>query len=69
MPALTIITELPHFVSKEEHAEITSRTPENFNDIPPMLRMKEENIRVEFEPPLPMFAEQDLTGTLYVIER
>lgn len=69
MPALTIITTLPHYVSKEEHAEITTRTPESFSDIPPVLRRKDENVRVELDPPLPNVAAQDLTGTLYVIER
>ncbi|KAG9015254.1 hypothetical protein FRB93_012953 [Tulasnella sp. JGI-2019a] len=68
MPAITIITELPHFVSKEEHAEITTRTPEDFSDIPPVIRRKDENVRVELDPALPNLAAQDLTGTLYVIE-
>ncbi|KAG8863140.1 hypothetical protein FRB96_009322 [Tulasnella sp. 330] len=68
MPALTIITEIPHFVSKEDHAEITTRTPESFSDIPPVLRRKDENVRVELEPALPNLAAQDLTGTLYVLE-
>lgn len=69
MPAITIISALPHYVSREEHAEITSRTPENFSDIPPVLRRKEEGVRVALEPPLPDWTPDDLKGTLYIIER
>ena len=68
MPAVTVINTLPHFVTPQEHADIVSRTPETFSDIPPVLRQKRENVTIAFDPPIPEFTD-DNKGTLYVVER
>jgi hypothetical protein len=65
--AITIIDAVPNFVSLEEHASIVGATPVSFNDIPPVLRHKEENVSVMLDPPIEIL--RDLRGTLYVIER
>ena len=70
MPAVTFISSIPQFISVEEHAEQTSQTPASFSDILPVLRHREDNVRIEFDPPLDGFSEQDAAnGTLYVIEK
>ncbi|OAX36666.1 hypothetical protein K503DRAFT_793265 [Rhizopogon vinicolor AM-OR11-026] len=69
MVSTTLIPSVPQYVSVEEHRNIVGSTPESFNDIPPVLRHKEENVRVTLDPPLQSFTEQDCTnGTLFVIE-
>lgn len=42
MPALTPISQPPHAISPEEHDALTSSTPANFDDIPPVLRWEDE---------------------------
>lgn len=42
MPALTPIAQPPHAISQEEHDALTSSTPANFDDIPPVLRWQGE---------------------------
>lgn len=70
MPSATLISSVPHFVSREEHTSIAAATPVSFTDIPPVLRHKEDNVSVTLEPPLDGFSTQDgAHGTLYVIER
>ncbi|KAJ7746613.1 regulator of volume decrease after cellular swelling-domain-containing protein [Mycena metata] len=69
MPSATLITSVPHFVSREEHTSIAAETPVSFTDIPPVLRHKEDNVSVTLDPPLDGFSAQDGTqGTLYIIE-
>ncbi|EIN04995.1 hypothetical protein PUNSTDRAFT_47229 [Punctularia strigosozonata HHB-11173 SS5] len=69
MPAVTLITAVPNHVSPEEHRTIVGATPSSFSDIPPVLRHKEENVKVALEPPVEGFGEADAaSGTLYVIE-
>ncbi|KIO34402.1 hypothetical protein M407DRAFT_128113 [Tulasnella calospora MUT 4182] len=71
MPAIQPISSLPHCVSPAEHAEFISKTPENFADIPPVLRHKQENVTVELIPapqPSDNGLEGVMIGTLYVIE-
>ncbi|KAF9243557.1 regulator of volume decrease after cellular swelling-domain-containing protein [Melanogaster broomeanus] len=69
MVSATIITHVPTFVSPEEHRNIVGSTPTSFNDIPPVLRHKEENVTVSLDPPLDEFtAEDGAHGVLYVIE-
>jgi len=69
MVSATIITDVPTFVSSEEHRNIVGSTPTSFNDIPPVLRHKEENVAVSLDPPLDEFtAEDGAHGMLYVIE-
>ncbi|KAF8150733.1 regulator of volume decrease after cellular swelling-domain-containing protein [Crassisporium funariophilum] len=68
MPSVNIINTLPTFVSKEEHTTLVGSTPNSFNDIPPVVRHKEENVSVKLDPPLENFSDQDaLQGTLYVL--
>lgn len=70
MPAATLTTSLPIFVGPEEHRNIVGTTPTSFNDIPPKLCHKEENVSVTLDPPLEGFSTEDgAHGTLYVIER
>ena len=68
MPAIVPIPSLPHCVTPEEHADLVSKTPENFDDIPPVLRCRRENVRVESDPAIPGISSP-VTGTLHVIER
>ncbi|KAG1750245.1 regulator of volume decrease after cellular swelling-domain-containing protein [Suillus lakei] len=69
MVSLTLISSAPQYVSAEEHRNIVGSTPASFNDIPPVLRHKEDNVRVMLDPPLHTFTEQDcVNGTLFVIE-
>ncbi|KAJ3812366.1 regulator of volume decrease after cellular swelling-domain-containing protein [Lentinula lateritia] len=67
--AATLVTSVPGFVSPEEHRIIVGSTPASFNDIPPVLRHKEESVSVTFEPSLHGFSEDDAKeGILYVLE-
>ncbi|KAL0575085.1 hypothetical protein V5O48_006888 [Marasmius crinis-equi] len=69
MTAVTVITATPHFVSADERKILVGSTPQSFNDIPPVLRHKEENVAVSLDPPLTGFSDEDgAQGTLYVIE-
>ncbi|KAF8968030.1 regulator of volume decrease after cellular swelling-domain-containing protein [Flammula alnicola] len=68
MPAVNLITALPNFVTKEEHTTLVASTPSSFNDIPPVIRHKEENVSVTLDPPLENFSNQNaVQGTLYVL--
>lgn len=70
MPSVNLITALPNFVSPDEHRALVGSTPTSFNDIPPVLRYKEENVSVSLDPPLDGFTGPDSAqGTLYVITR
>jgi nucleotide-sensitive chloride channel 1A len=70
MPATTLITSLPTFISPEEHKSLVGSTPVSFNDIPPKLCHKEDNVSVTLDPPLENFTAEDAAqGSLYVIER
>lgn len=69
MVSATIITSVPLSVSPEQHREIIGATPGSFNDIPPILRYKEDDVSLTFDPTLEEFtAEDGRSGTLYVIE-
>ncbi|KAF9493399.1 hypothetical protein BDN71DRAFT_1395091 [Pleurotus eryngii] len=69
MPALTPISTLPKFVSLDEHKVLVSTTPASFSDIPPILRHKQEHVKLALHPPLDAFpASECESGTLYVIE-
>ncbi|KAI6125126.1 regulator of volume decrease after cellular swelling-domain-containing protein [Pisolithus croceorrhizus] len=69
MVSATIITSVPLSVSPEQHREIVGATPGSFNDIPPVLRHREDDVSITFEPTLEEFtAEDGRGGTLYVIE-
>ncbi|KAF9069870.1 regulator of volume decrease after cellular swelling-domain-containing protein [Rhodocollybia butyracea] len=67
--AATLISCLPNFVSPEEHRSLVRSTPASFNDIPPVLRHKEECVSVTLEPALDDFTDEDgKQGVLYVLE-
>ncbi|KAI0315557.1 regulator of volume decrease after cellular swelling-domain-containing protein [Amylostereum chailletii] len=69
MPAVSLVSDLPKYISPEEHRSLTGTTPASFSDIPPVLRHKQERVSAVFDPALPDFSAQDGTeGTLYVIE-
>ncbi|KAG7089626.1 hypothetical protein E1B28_011291 [Marasmius oreades] len=69
MTAITLISATPQFISADEHKTLSGSTPSSFNDIPPVLRHKEENVSISLDPPLAGFSDQDAAqGTLYVIE-
>jgi nucleotide-sensitive chloride channel 1A len=40
----------PTFVSREEHASLTSQTPASFGDIPPVLRFNDQ-VEITLSPP------------------
>ncbi|KAG9031957.1 hypothetical protein FS837_002850 [Tulasnella sp. UAMH 9824] len=64
MPAIQPISSLPHSVSPAEHTEFISKTPENFSDIPPVLRHKQENVTVELIP-APQPSDSGLEGVMF----
>lgn len=69
-PAIIPIDALPTYISPDEHKELVASTPASFNDIPPVLRHKEDNVSITLDPALPEFSTEDCAnGTLYVIER
>lgn len=70
MAPVVVVDSLPTFVSPDVHREMVASTPASFNDIPPVLRHKEENVSVKLDPPLPEFTADDCAnGSLYVIEK
>ncbi|KZT68504.1 hypothetical protein DAEQUDRAFT_671393 [Daedalea quercina L-15889] len=69
MAPFTLITDLPTYISSEEHKAVITSTPTSFASIPPVLRHKEENVSVTIDPPIEGFLSEDLSsGTLYVID-
>ena len=69
-PAIIAIDALPTYISPEQHRELVASTPASFNDIPTVLRHKEQNVSITIDPVLPEFSSEDCAnGTLYVIER
>ncbi|KAI0346198.1 hypothetical protein BDW22DRAFT_1388162 [Trametopsis cervina] len=69
MAPITIIGELPRYISPEEHRTLIASTPASFSDIPPVLRHKEEDVSITLDPPLEAFGTEDCAkGTLYIIE-
>lgn len=70
MPPVVVVDALPTFVSPDIHKDMVASTPASFNDIPPVLRHKEENVSIKLDPVLPQFTADDCAnGSLYVIER
>jgi len=67
MPSVVLVSTVPAFVSSQEHAILAGSTPASFDDIPPVLCHKEENVSIVLEPPFEGFAEAH--GTLFVLER
>ncbi|KAG8810494.1 hypothetical protein FRC19_004520 [Serendipita sp. 401] len=68
MPGISIITALPHFVTQEEHRELTSSTPASFSELPAVLYHQESNSSITLDPPLDGFSTQDCSsGTAYVL--
>lgn len=70
MPAISPINALPSFTSLEENKNILASTPSSFQDIPPVLRHREENVSIALDPALEGFsADAAAHGTLYVLTR
>ncbi|TFK27124.1 hypothetical protein FA15DRAFT_636074 [Coprinopsis marcescibilis] len=68
MPAVNLINGVPNFVTDEEYRSLAASTPTSFNDLPPILKRKEENVSVTLDPPVDGFSEQDAaSGTLLVL--
>ncbi|KAH7912318.1 regulator of volume decrease after cellular swelling-domain-containing protein [Hygrophoropsis aurantiaca] len=69
MGRITAITSIPAFVSPEEHRDLAASTPTSFSNIPPILRHREQGVRVSLDPPLEGWTEGEaIEGDLYVIE-
>jgi nucleotide-sensitive chloride channel 1A len=67
--AIKLVDTVPVCLSPEERSVLVRSTPASFNDIPPTLRHKEDNVSVKIVPALPGFSDQDsLSGSLYVLE-
>lgn len=47
---LNPLSDIPTFISTAEHAQLTASTPASFSDIPPVLRLLDENVEVELDP-------------------
>jgi len=67
MPAIKLISEVPRHSSPQEHSELTSKTPEDFKDIPPILRYTQQDVIVTIDPPV-VGLDARLTTTIYVLE-
>jgi nucleotide-sensitive chloride channel 1A len=64
----TPVNDPPTFVTPEEHAQITSSTPDSFSDIPPALRFHDTEVEIEIDPKLEFLSER-VKGTLWVTEK
>jgi nucleotide-sensitive chloride channel 1A len=64
----TPITSPPKFVTPEEHAQITSSTPDSFFGIPPTLRFHNVDVEVEIEPKLDFLPNGNVKGTIWVTD-
>ncbi|TEB34720.1 hypothetical protein FA13DRAFT_1763140 [Coprinellus micaceus] len=68
MPAITLVVAIPPFVSQEEYNTLIASTPNSFNDLPAVLKHKEDDVSVKIDPSLEGFSEEDAAkGTLYVL--
>ncbi|KZT41281.1 hypothetical protein SISSUDRAFT_1069956 [Sistotremastrum suecicum HHB10207 ss-3] len=69
MSTISLISELPSYISPEQRSQLSSSTPESFSDILPVLRHTQPNVSVKFDPLFDGFSTEDSqSGTLYVIE-
>lgn len=68
MPAVKPISEVPKYISKEEHSALVASTPTSFGDIPPVIRHKEDNVSVTLDPGFGVFTNPT-QGTLYILTR
>lgn len=70
MAPVAFISSPPRSISPAEHRQLVASTPVSFNDIPPVLRHKEESVAITLDPPLEGFSAEDCgKGILYVTER
>ncbi|KAK2460936.1 hypothetical protein APHAL10511_007406 [Amanita phalloides] len=68
MPAVSLISAVPRYVTKEERNVLNASTPSSFIDLPPILYHKEEGVSVTLDPTLEGFTADDAAhGTLYII--
>jgi len=69
MRAIQPITSVPSYAVQEEHTSIVASTPLSFNQIPPVIKHKEDNVTVAVDPPIQGFSDPELKGTLYILTR
>ncbi|KAJ2914071.1 hypothetical protein MD484_g6338, partial [Candolleomyces efflorescens] len=68
MPAVTLVDTIPAFVTQEEYSSLSASTPNSFNDLPAILKYKQENVSVDIQPPVDGFSNEDsASGILYVL--
>jgi nucleotide-sensitive chloride channel 1A len=70
--AVQLIPSLPKYLSKDEHKEVLTSTPEDFSKIPPVLVYLAQDVSVTFTPPLEGFVVEETgttKGSLHVISR
>ncbi|KAF9024919.1 hypothetical protein BDZ89DRAFT_1068699 [Hymenopellis radicata] len=65
--AVVLTSTIPIFCTPEEHRNLVTSTPQNLADIPPVLRHKQDDVLVVFDPPVSTHPEWSV-GTLYVID-
>jgi nucleotide-sensitive chloride channel 1A len=68
--AIQLISEIPKYVTIEEHKELLTSTPADFESMPPALRCLSEDVSVSFTPAIESFPSEPPTkGNIYVIDR
>lgn len=64
---LTELSAPPSHISREEHTDLTSSTPQSFDDIPPVLRFHDE-VEILLSPGAAVNLEGRIRGSLWVTE-
>ena len=68
--SITLISTPPASITQEEHQRLIQSTPTSFSEIPPVLRLKQDDVSIEFEPIVEDITTEELSkGTLYISER
>ncbi|KAF8340012.1 regulator of volume decrease after cellular swelling-domain-containing protein [Cantharellus anzutake] len=69
MKTVQLISETPKSISLDEHRQLVESTPSSFGDIPPVLRHRQDGVKIIFDPPQEGLSEEDLSnGALYLVE-
>lgn len=67
---IILISAPPTTVTLEEHQQLVQSTPASFSEIPPVLRLRQDDVAIEFEPAVEDITAEELSkGTLYITER
>lgn len=68
--SVILISASPATITLEEHQRLVQSTPTSFSDIPPVLRLRQDDVSIEFEPVVEGITVEELSkGTLYISER